>query len=76
MARQIPPKSLDKFRFSPVGKTAQDRAEFKAAFDLAHGLYPGVDLTYIGTDGRQHYFQERGVTEAYVVPLQLTRPSL
>jgi hypothetical protein len=62
--RKLAPKNLDKFAASPVG----DKIEFKRAFDLAKETYPNVALGYIGTDGKEHFFEERGERLAYVVP--------
>jgi hypothetical protein len=32
-------------------------------------VYPDVELTYVGTDGREHFFQKWGDPTAYVVPV-------
>jgi hypothetical protein len=61
----LPPDNLDKFTASPMG----DKEEFKTAWERTKALYPNVTLTYIGTDGFNHYFQEHGVELAYVVPV-------
>jgi hypothetical protein len=58
-------KRLDKFAASPVG----DKAEFKAAFVAAKAKYPGIVLGYIGTDGKNHFFQESGSPQEYKVPV-------
>jgi hypothetical protein len=63
--RRLPPRKLDLFAASPVS----DKCEFRAAFERACALYPSTKLGYIGTDGTHHYFQERGVAEAYLVPV-------
>jgi hypothetical protein len=68
MARKSFPSkrnALDVGAASPVG----DRAEFKAAFDAIRAAYPGAALTYVGTDGADHYFQKHGDATAYVVPV-------
>jgi hypothetical protein len=59
------PFNLDKFAASPVG----DRNEFAKAFRAIRGVYPSIDLTYIGTDGRYHYFQKWGDPVSYAVPV-------
>ena len=56
---------LDKGAASPVG----DKAEFKAAFDAVRRAYPDVELAYVGTDGREHFFQKWRDPMAYVVPV-------
>lgn len=45
-----------------------DPVEFQAAFERVHAAYPDIPLGYIGSTPTEHYFQERGVEEAYVVP--------
>jgi hypothetical protein len=62
--RKLPPKHLDKFSVSPVA----DKAEFARAWQAIR--FVDKELDYIGNDGELHYFQERGVAQAYCVPIQ------
>lgn len=50
---------------SPAG----DRTEFKAAFDAVRRVHPDLELTYVGTNGREHSFQKLGDPIASVVPV-------
>jgi hypothetical protein len=65
MTRKPFTDDLDKGAASPVG----DKTEFKAAFDAVRRVYPDVELTYVGTDGYEHFFQKWGDPIAYVVPV-------
>lgn len=41
----------------------------QVAFEVANARWPGVELGYIGTDRKtfQHYFQERGNKEPFIL---------
>jgi hypothetical protein len=56
---------LNKGTASPVG----DKTESTAAFDAVGRVYPDVELTYVGANGREHFFQRWGDPTAYVVPV-------
>lgn len=57
------PKTLDKFSASPVG----DREEFFRIMGEKKFAFPGVDLTYVGYADGNHFFQEWGNKEPFVV---------
>lgn len=65
MTRKPFADDLGKVAASPVG----DKTEFEAAFDAVRRAYPEVELTYVGTNGSEHFFQKWGDPTAYVVPV-------
>lgn len=65
MNRKPFPRDLDVGAASPIG----DRAEFVAAFLAIRQAAPTRVLIYVGTDGREHFFQEYGVPTAYSIPV-------
>lgn len=59
---------LDKFTCSPIGPSASTRAEFVRVVELAKVLSP-PHSGYVGTDGADHYFQQRGNPQYLVIPV-------
>jgi hypothetical protein len=63
--RKQTPRHLDKFAASPVG----DKKEFERAYAAIQRAHPELNLGYVGTDGKLHYFQVRDDPIAYTVPV-------
>lgn len=65
MNRRHAPRNLDLVAASPIG----DVMEFAAAFLAIRRAAPTRVLTYVGTDGRAHYFRAPGDPMAYTLPV-------